>query len=350
MVTAKTDNNVFLALRSIEGRWGDFRLRDVDIDIKQGEYVVLLGPSGCGKTTLVEILCGLRRPSQGQVLFDGVNVAHMSPAARRTGYVPQDYDLFPTMNVERNIMFGPQMRGHRGDVVEERFARLVEMLRLEKLLKRDVATLSGGEHQRVALARALMTDPDLLLLDEPVSALPESQRDRVCDELKKLHHELGITTIHVSHNLEEALRVADRLAVMDVGRMAQIGAPAEVLDKPASRFVAEFTRAQNIWPGTVQDGVLKIGGHALPHSAAANGEYWVVVRPERISICDSAQDSPIKGKVVEHTRSTHALMSKIDTGDLTIWLRDDAQTPINEDVTINIPPERISLILKTAND
>ncbi|NIA15110.1 MAG: ATP-binding cassette domain-containing protein [Nitrospiraceae bacterium] len=337
------EGGVALRTESLSGHWGDFRLDAVDLQIGFGEYVVLLGPSGCGKTTLMELLCGLRRAGNGRVILDGVDLTHLAPRQRRVGYVPQDYDLFPTRSVEGNVRFAAAMRREHGEGVEERFERVVTMLRLKPLLDRGIETLSGGERQRVALARALMADPALLLLDEPVSALPESYRDSVCAELKQLHREFGLTTIHVCHNLEEALLVADRLVVMDVGRVAQVGEPDEVLDRPASRFVAEFMRCKNCWVAEVQGGELQANGFFLGPVDQPAGAYWAVVRPERLHVIPTVS-SMLTGIVAARTRGPHALLARVDVGPLPVWVRDDSAAPVGTRVGVALTAGQVWLI------
>jgi len=205
-----------LRIDALSGRWGRFELQPVSLDVTAGQYWVLLGPSGCGKTTLLELICGLRQPASGKVWLDGRDITYADPADRRIGFVPQDYLLFPGRTAEWNLMFPARVRRMGQDERKTRFEAVVDMLQLGPVLPQGVETLSGGERQRVALGRALMAAPDMLLLDEPVAALPENQRDAVCREIRRLQRELGITTIHVSHNLDEALAVADRIVVMNV--------------------------------------------------------------------------------------------------------------------------------------
>ncbi len=334
-----------IRLKGLTGRWGNFVLHPVELDIPRGEYLVLLGPSGCGKTTLVELLCGLRYPNAGQVLVDGQDIIELDPRERRVGYVPQDYDLFPGRTVEQNVRFAAKMRGARGTQVEERFTQLIDILHIGPIVKREVDTLSGGEQQRVALARALMADPTLLLLDEPVSALPEFHRDRVCGELKRLHTELGLTTIHVSHNLEEALLVGDRMAVMDEGRIVQIDEPWAVLERPIDRFVAESCRCKNIWEGAVSGGILEMGGLSLAVDNVADGDYWVVVRPERLSLGPATDGANVvRGQVVSRSRSAHAILSCVEADGLTVWGRDDRRDTAGAAASVTIPTDHLHFI------
>lgn len=334
-----------LRIQGLSGQWGNFQLHPVSLEVHPGGYLVLLGPSGCGKTTLVELLCGLRRPRTGQVFLGENEITHADPADRLVGYVPQDYELFPTRTVQRNIFFAPSIKKQRGKEIETRLARTIEMLHLEALLHRNVQTLSGGERQRVALARALMTDPDILLLDEPVSALPETLRDKVCRELKSLLTTLGITTVHVSHNLGEALELADRMAIMDVGRIVQVAPPEEVMDRPVNRFVAEFTQCRNIWSAEVRAGRLYIEGQSLGPSNAGEGRYWAAVRPERLNVQPGGQaEGELAGRVVESARASHGHFTKVDLGAFSAWVCDHGPRTEGLPVALSLPEEAIWLM------
>ena len=360
--------SVRVQIEALAGAVGAFRLLPVTLDIIEGEYLVLLGPSGCGKTTLVELLCGLRRPTSGRVFIGGIDVTYADPADRHTGYVPQDYLLFPSRTALWNLRCPAWLSRRCQENAEERFATVVKMLRLEPFLSQPVQTLSGGEKQRVALGRALMAMPDILLLDEPVSALPESLRDRVCRELKALQRELRITTIHVCHNLDEALSVADRLAVMDVGRLVQTGPPDQVLDRPANRFVAEFTHCKNLWQVEVVDGKVHLGTPEPPGNAnhsgdfpeitglpigrltlycseiasteLPNGRYWAMVRPEYLSL----DSDGVAARVVESTRTPHAVLTRVDMGLCEASIADDRVRETGTEVRVTIPPERVHLV------
>ena len=217
---------------------GEFELKRLSIEIAAGEYFVLLGPPGSGKTVFLECLCGLKRLNSGRIYIDGRDVTVLEPRLRKIGYVPQDYALFPHLSVEQNISFGLRVRGRSQDKVAE----TADMLGIRQLLSRSIAGLSGGEKQRVALARALVLQPKILLLDEPVCALDEVTRQEVCSQLLAIQRKLGLTTIHVSHNLEEAFSVADRAGILHQGVMQQVGPMDELLNAPNSEFVARFMR------------------------------------------------------------------------------------------------------------
>ena len=233
-----------IRIRSLSLRAGDFRVRDVSLDLAAGEYFVLLGPNGSGKTLLIHCLCGLLRAESGSLVIGDRDVTCAEPRVRRIGYVPQDYGLFPHMNVARNLTFALRAAGRpHADALRE-LAPLIDMLHLAHLLDHSPQTLSGGERQKVALARALALRPELLLLDEPVSALDGPTRAEVLEQLRTVQHQFGVTTMHVCHSIDEAERVADRAGVMIDGRLVQTGKLAELMARPASAEVARLLQVK----------------------------------------------------------------------------------------------------------
>lgn len=269
---------------------GSFRLRDASLDVADGEYFVLLGPPGSGKSVFLECLCGLNRVQAGRILIDGTEMTDWPPRRRNIGYVPQDYALFPHLSVEQNIAFGLRERGLEAKRVTERINAAAATLGIGHLLRRAIPGLSGGERQRVALARALAIEPRVLLLDEPVSALDESTRERVCGELRALQRRLGITIVHVSHNLEEAFSVADRGGIMNDGRFQQIGPLQDLLRRPANEFVARFMRCENILHGqTIGPGPggtvrVTVQGQEFLAVTQRRGDIVFIVRPENVRL------------------------------------------------------------------
>jgi len=228
----------------ISFRIGTFQLQRLSINIAKGEYFILLGPPGSGKTIFLECLCGLKKIHSGRIYIDGRQVPYLEPRARGIGYVPQDYALFPHLSVEQNIAFGLHAHGYQHKETQAKVAETAELLDIRWLLSRRIHGLSGGEKQRVALARALVLQPKILLLDEPVCALDEVTRQEVCVQLLDIQRRLGLTTIHVSHNLEEAFTVADRAAILNEGILQQVGTLDELLRKPNSKFIARFMRRE----------------------------------------------------------------------------------------------------------
>ncbi len=236
----------YLSIESVSVSYGATPvLNNVSLDIERGEMVALLGSSGCGKTTLLRAIAGFVRPRAGRIVVDGRDITALPPEARQTAMMFQSYALWPHMNVAANIGYGLRMRGVAKARIAERVQEMLKLLQLEGYGSRDVAALSGGQRQRVALGRALAVDPLLLLLDEPMSNLDYKVRLELRHELRALQQRVGITAIYVTHDREEALTLADRIAVVDAGRVVQYGKPEEVFHRPASPFVAGFMGADN---------------------------------------------------------------------------------------------------------
>lgn len=266
---------------------GDFQLRQFDLEVARGEYFVLLGVPGSGKTMFLECLCGLKRIASGEVYIDGRDVTGLEPRERSVGYVPQDYALFPHLSVGLNIGFGLGNPGYNRKEISQKVSRTAEMLGIGHLLDRGVAGLSGGEKQRTALARALVMEPKVLLLDEPVCALDESTRQQICDMLRQLQRELGLTTIHVSHNLEEAFSVADKAGILHLGNLQQKGEMSQLLYEPKNEFVARFMRCANIFDGEAEENVsgcsiVRSGQVRLELSGLHRGRIKFMIRPEHV--------------------------------------------------------------------
>jgi len=277
-----------IQVRGVSLRLGDFAVRDADLDVPEGEYFVLLGPTGAGKTVLLECIAGLHRPEKGDVYVDGERVNDAPPELRGLGYLPQDYALFPHLTVGRNIAFGMRIRRKPRAEIERRVQELAELLGITHLLHRTTTTLSGGEQQRCALARALAIEPKVLLLDEPLSALDEQTREGLCVELRRVHEELGTTTLHVSHNFEETLAVADKIGVIHQGRIRQVGTPEEVFRQPNSEFVARFVRCENVLRGRARAGgrglLVRVGEAEFEVEEGPEGEVFLTVRPEEVLV------------------------------------------------------------------
>jgi spermidine/putrescine transport system ATP-binding protein len=276
-------------VRSVAKSYGSVPvLTDISTAFVEGTFTSLLGPSGSGKTTLLRIVAGFIIPDQGSVSIGGRDVTHTPIWARNIGMVFQSYALFPHMTVNENVAFGLARRGIKGEESRKQVERALEMVRLPGFGARKPKQLSGGQQQRVALARAIVTKPSVLLLDEPLSALDRRLRQEMQIELIRIQRESGLTTIFVTHDQEEALTLSDKVAILDRGRIVQIGAPAEVYERPKTRFAAEFLGDTNFLTGTVVAGGVKLDDGSviaveapLPSLGAAA---TVAIRPEKIAI------------------------------------------------------------------
>ncbi len=279
-----------------EGRASVTALDDVSVTIRSNEFFTLLGPSGCGKTTLLRLIAGFDHPSAGTILLEGRDISHLPPYARSVNTVFQSYALFPHMTVAENIGFGLEMQGRPRAETRETVAAMLELVRMEELRDRRTDEISGGQQQRVALARALAPRPKVLLLDEPLSALDYKLRKDMQIELKRLQSETGITFIFVTHDQEEALTMSDRLAVMNEGRVLQIGSPRQIYNHPAERFVADFIGDTNFLTAEVvraegQKARLRLAsgrevGADVPEGMAAEGRVTIAVRPEHAALAE----------------------------------------------------------------
>lgn len=287
---------------------GSFHLQDITLDIRAGDYFIVLGPTGSGKTVLLETIAGLYRPRAGRILLDGEDVTTLPPEKRGVGFVYQHYALFPHLSVAENIAFGLKMQGVSEKERQNRSREMAEMLKIDHLLARKPQKLSGGEKQRAALARALVISPRLLLLDEPLSALDPETRENVQWELARLHSEMGTTTIHVTHDFEEAIALGSQVAVMHQGRIMQAGAPEDIFRRPASEFVARFVGVRNIFAGRIKRDVrgsarLAINGISIAVVTRLQGAVHGSIRPEDVILSDhplrSSMRNTFRGRIVE---------------------------------------------------
>jgi iron(III) transport system ATP-binding protein len=287
-----------LALTAIHKRFGAFvALRSVDLTIATGELVCFLGPSGCGKTTLLRIIAGLEQQTSGTVVQNGRDVSHAAPSARDYGIVFQSYALFPNLTVRDNVAYGLVNRRSSRAAIEARVRELLALVGLPDAGRKYPSQLSGGQQQRIALARALATSPSLLLLDEPLSALDAKERERLRGEIRALQRRLGVTTVMVTHDQEEALSMSDRVVVMNQGGIEQLGTPLEVYERPASPFVADFIGKVNVLDATcLGSGRFRVGTREIItgcNDVAAGANVRLYLRPEDRILADSG---PLEGR------------------------------------------------------
>jgi len=285
-------------IRDAVRRFGTVTAVDrVSLELKENEFFALLGPSGCGKTTLLRLIAGFEQPDAGAILIDGKDVTRVRPRHRPINLMFQSYALFPNMTVAKNIAYGLEMEGRPKAEIRERVGRVMEITALTDLAGRRPDALSGGQRQRVALARALVKEPRVLLLDEPLAALDRQLREQMQLELKRMQHEVGITFVVVTHDQEEALVMSDRVALMQDGRVAQLGTPQELYERPASRFVAGFIGLMNFFEGTVSAEGVTVPGLGLlrglvPEGPSPGAKATLAVRPERLVAGPAAEGLP----------------------------------------------------------
>ena len=300
----------YLELQNLHRDFGTVKALDgIQIELGEGEFLSLLGPSGCGKTTALRLVAGFDRPDAGRIVVDGKDITSVSPNKRDMGMVFQAYSLFPNMTARQNVEYGLKIRGRDKTDRRARVSELLELVGLGHAGDRYPHQLSGGMQQRVALARALAIEPRVLLLDEPLSALDAKVRVQLREEIRRIQLELGITTLYVTHDQEEALSVSDHVAVMYGGRIEQKGSPAEMYSAPATPFVAEFIGTMNRLEGTVVDGGVDHGGKRLTIEAASGRptgqRVLVLVRPETVEVTPAngagAAGNTLVGDVVTQT-------------------------------------------------
>ncbi|WP_372921747.1 ABC transporter ATP-binding protein [Roseovarius sp.] len=280
-------------------------VEELNLSIEQGEFFSLLGPSGCGKSTTLRMLAGFIAPSTGRIHVHGRDITDLPPESRDIGIVFQNYAIFPHMTVFDNIAFGLVERREDRTSIKRKVEAALEQVGLAGYGGRYERELSGGQKQRVALARVLVIEPEILLLDEPLSALDKKMREEMKFWIKNIQKSVGITTIYVTHDQSEALTMSDRIAVMDAGRVLQVGSPVEIYEEPNSRFIAEFIGESNLLMGRMDDGQVDIGGTSVPipdpRGAASGDEVALLLRPEQIRLEPLSPEEPPKltGRVAD---------------------------------------------------
>lgn len=303
--------NILLSIQNVSKHFNDSKAVDgLSLDVYENEFFALLGSSGSGKTTLLRMLAGLETPTTGKILLDNKDMVPVHASKRPVNLMFQSYALFPHMTVEQNIAYGLEMERMERPLIEQKVTEMLQTIQLEKMAGRRPDQLSGGQRQRVALARALVKRPRLLLLDEPLGALDKKLRSEMQLELKRLQHEVGITFVIVTHDQDEALVMADRIAIMRDGQLLQCGTPNDIYEHPKDRFAADFIGEMNFLPGVVESGAV-VAPSGQPIQVASTGTFndgdavVAAIRPERISLQASDDSNVIKGVV--HTSAYHGM-------------------------------------------
>ena len=351
-----------IELKDISKSFGDTEvLHHINLYIRKCEFVTLLGPSGCGKTTLLRLLGGFETPTSGQIFFDGADVANLPPYKRRINTVFQKYALFSHLNVFDNIAFGLNLkapeafgvktRAQKKEEIRRRVDRMLKLVKMEGYENRSINQLSGGQQQRIAIARALVNEPEVLLLDEPLGALDLKLRKEMQVELKSMQQQLGITFIYVTHDQEEALTMSDTVAVMNGGRIQQIGDPKRIYDEPKNAFVADFIGESNILSGVMlEDNLVEMLGtqfQCVDEGFGKNEPVDVVVRPEDVMIV--GEDVGMLTGTVESVlfKGVHYEMM-IDTGSMKWKVHSTGMQPVGSRVGLTIVPFNIHIMRKEA--
>jgi len=323
-----------ISIRDLSVDLGDFTLKNANLDVVDGEYMVILGPTGAGKTVLLESIAGLYPIKHGQIWLRGKELTKLEPDKRRISIVYQDQALFPHLTVKENIIFGLKVKKAARCEIEKALEQVVNLLGIHSILHRCPATLSGGERQKVALARALCVQPDVLLLDEPLSALDPLTCEDVQNELHRLQRSLHITTLHVTHDFEEAIAIGDRIAVIGDGEVKQVGTPEEIFRQPNSEFVARFAMSRNIYPGVIEntdsgDCLFKTGKATFFVANKNNGATRATIRPENVLISLEPLYSSARNNFV-------AKISRIIDKGSTLY------------IAVDLPPEISALITRNS--
>jgi len=337
--------------------WKEFKINDVTLEINENEYFVFLGPSGSGKTMLLELIAGMWAPDSGKIYINNEDVTYLPPEKRGVGFVYQNYMLFPHKTVFENIAFGLNLRKVDKKEIVQKVGEIMDLFGISQLAHRLPRTLSGGEQQRTALARALIIHPKVLLMDEPLSALDRVTREDLIREFKKIHEEFDITIIQVTHNFDEALQLADRIAIIKQGTVSQVGTTDEVFRRPKDEFVADFVGTENILKGVATDGedsltFVNTGKIIIESTEHKTGNVHLTIRPEAITVSTdritTSARNEFKGKVTEIFDLGTIIKLTVDVGEsfvlvLTRQSFEDLELNIGKDVYISFKATAVNL-------
>ena len=313
-----------IRIENLSNDWKEFKINNINLQVEDGEYFIILGPSGSGKTMLLELIAGMWSLDSGKIYMDNKDITTLPPEKRGIGFVYQNYMLFPHKTVFENITFGLKVKKIAKEEIKTRVNEMMDLLKISHLADRLPRTLSGGEQQRTALARALIIYPKILLMDEPLSALDRKTRDELMQELKEIHKKFDVTLIHVTHNFDEALMLADRIAIMRNGEISQVGTSTEIFRHPADKFVADFVGVENIIEGTAEkDGekltVVNSGNISIYSTEQKEGHVHITVRPEDIILSakkvETSARNVFKGQIKEIVDTGALIKLTIDVGE-----------------------------------
>ncbi len=360
---SNSQGNVIIRLTDVDKSFDDERVvKKLNLDVEEGEFLTMLGPSGCGKTTTLRMIAGFEVPTSGQIFLEGEDVDDKKPNERNVNTVFQNYALFPHMNVFDNIAFGLVEKKVKKDEIRRRVEEMIKLVQLDGMEKRMPAQMSGGQKQRVAIARALVNRPKVLLLDEPLGALDLKLRKQMQGELKALQRRLGITFIYVTHDQEEALTMSDRIAVMNRGRLEQVGTPEEVYNHPETKFVADFIGESNIIEGYIEnmtDDSIEVtmeSGKAVIHETGYRMEemVYLCIRPENLKISTEAKEGfRFRGQVREHIfiGSTNKTMIEMPNGQMlkAVTPAEDELIPVGTAVNVFWNPGK-AVVMRTKEE
>ena len=329
---------------------GDQVLDNLNLDIRDGEFITFLGPSGCGKTTTLRIIGGFVEPDSGDVMFDSQKINGVPAYKRQVNTIFQRYALFPHLNVYENVAFGLRVSKTPKEEIDQKVTEMLKTVNLSGFERRRVSSLSGGQQQRVAIARALVNSPKVLLLDEPLGALDLKLRKDMQNELKSIHDKMGITFIFVTHDQEEALSMSDRIVVMDLGKIQQIGTPTDIYNEPQNAFVADFIGESNIIDGImVKDGLVKICGkefECVDSGFATNEPVDVVIRPEDVDVV-STEDGILTGTVTAITFKGVHYEIIVDIQGFKWMIQSTDSSAVGDVIGISVRPDEIHIMKKS---